>query len=304
MDRPFVGTPSWPVSRMRIVSFVSVVTTLVLGCADGPSPFLARLMEARQLSSALLVDFTKAADASNLTVMADTDVASAQYAREAMQATQAVQRNLDALSPLLRSLDYPEETAILKEFTARFAKYRTLDSSVLDLALEGTNLKAERLAFGPAMEHAHAFEAALTGIVSTAPASETWHVKALVSAAISGLRGVQVLLAPHIASADDAVMTSLEKEIATAQGEARRALAALTSLELPDGQPGLQAASAALEQFTSVIQEINVLSRRNTNVRSLALSLGQKRMLAGACEESLDALQKALRARRDSPATR
>jgi hypothetical protein len=40
--------------------------------------------------------------------------------------------------------------------------------------------------------------------------------------------------------------------------------------------------------------EIIALSRRNTNVRSLALSLDQKRTLTAACETSLRELQNAL----------
>ena len=40
--------------------------------------------------------------------------------------------------------------------------------------------------------------------------------------------------------------------------------------------------------------QIIALSRRNTNVRSLALSLDQKRTLTTACSESLHALQDAL----------
>jgi hypothetical protein len=39
---------------------------------------------------------------------------------------------------------------------------------------------------------------------------------------------------------------------------------------------------------------IIALSRRNTNVRSLALSLDEKRKLTGPCEETLRALQAAL----------
>jgi hypothetical protein len=50
-------------------------------------------------------------------------------------------------------------------------------------------------------------------------------------------------------------------------------------------------------------RQIIALSRRNTNVRSLALALGQKRTLTAACEEDLRALQDALAAR-DFKATR
>ena len=44
----------------------------------------------------------------------------------------------------------------------------------------------------------------------------------------------------------------------------------------------------------SLNAELVALSRRNSDVRSLALSLGQKRMVTAACEESLQALQAAL----------
>jgi hypothetical protein len=44
----------------------------------------------------------------------------------------------------------------------------------------------------------------------------------------------------------------------------------------------------------TVNAQIIALSRRNTNVRSLALSLNQKRPLTTACEETLHALQDAL----------
>jgi len=44
----------------------------------------------------------------------------------------------------------------------------------------------------------------------------------------------------------------------------------------------------------SVNAEIVTLSRRNTNVRSLALSLNQKGKATGACEESLRAIRAAL----------
>jgi hypothetical protein len=49
-----------------------------------------------------------------------------------------------------------------------------------------------------------------------------------------------------------------------------------------------------LDRFSDLNKQIISLSRRNSNVRSLALSLGKKRMLTARCEESLHALQAAL----------
>jgi hypothetical protein len=50
------------------------------------------------------------------------------------------------------------------------------------------------------------------------------------------------------------------------------------------------AAAAALNRFTSVNTEIVRLSRRNSNVRSLALSLGRKRTVTAECDDALRAL--------------
>ena len=53
-------------------------------------------------------------------------------------------------------------------------------------------------------------------------------------------------------------------------------------------------ARAAFERFVALNGEIPALSRRNTNVRSLAIALDQRAKLATPCEESLQALESAL----------
>jgi hypothetical protein len=125
-------------------------------------------------------------------------------------------------------------------------------------------------------------------------ARDTWRVKALIATALASLREIQVLQAPHIADLDDAVMTRLEKQMATSEAAARSALEALAPLVRPASRPRLAAAKAALDQFMGLNAQIIALSRRNTNVRSLALSLNQKEKLVAACEDSLRALRDAL----------
>jgi hypothetical protein len=56
------------------------------------------------------------------------------------------------------------------------------------------------------------------------------------------------------------------------------------------------AAAAALARLMKTNAEIVTLSRRNSNLRSLALSMGKKRALTAQCDESLQALEDALAA--------
>lgn len=62
----------------------------------------------------------------------------------------------------------------------------------------------------------------------------------------------------------------------------------------PASRPWLATATAAIDQFIGLNAQIIALSRRNTNVHSLAPSLNQKGKLTGACEDSLRALRDAL----------
>jgi methyl-accepting chemotaxis protein len=277
-------------SRNRAIVIVAVAAGLTARCGD-VNAALGQLAEARRLSADLLVEFTKAADAANRAVMADTDAMSVSDAQEARTARQAVHKDADALGPVLQGLDYSDESRLLQDFAARFAAYETLDDRILDLAVENTNLKAQRLSFGPAQAAADEFRDALDAV---APARDPAQVRALGAIAVAAVREIQALQAPHIAAADDQAMAGLERRMTTAEAAARRALANLAPLVPPASSPRLVAAGKALDDFMAVNAQILALSHRNTNVRSLALSLDEKRKVTGPCEAALRALQAAL----------
>jgi hypothetical protein len=293
----------WRLAKIASSGSLAIALMTTTGCTSSPETALERLVESRRLAANLLIQFTKAADASNRAVMADTDEASVTFAREAEQATQAVDKDASALAPMLSGLGYSNETGLLEEFKSRFAEYRALDRNILELAVENTNLKAQRMSFGPAQEAADAFRDSLAAITPADPAKDTWRMKALAATAIAAVREIQALQAPHIAEADEAAMTGLEKRMATEEAAARNALATLGTMTEPVSRPKLAAATAALDRFKDLNAQIIALSRRNTNVRSLALALGQKRTLTAACEDRLHVLQDAL-AKREFTATR
>jgi len=252
------------------------------------------LSEARHLSSDLLVEFTKAADAANRAVMSESEAQSVAYAREAEQAKQAVRKDSDALKPLLQNSKFANEARLLQEFLTRFKEYETLDRRVLQLAVENTNLQAQRLAFGPAQAAVDAFRDSADKATAAASANEAWRARALAANAVAAIREIQVLQAPHIADPEDAAMAGIEARMASAEVSARRALDALRTLVPRAAQPHVTAAAAALDRFMAVNAQIVALSRRNTNVRSLALSLDQKRKLVDPCEQTLRSLRDSL----------
>lgn len=277
------------------------------GCHGEPRAVFTRLGEARLAAADLRIQFNKTVDASNRAVMADTDVASVAFAREAQQTTATVQSDTDKLGGLLAALGFPNEIRLYQEFAGHWSAYGKLDRTVLELAVENTNLKAQSLSFGPAREAADAVRDLLATVARAVPAKNRCRVDALVAQAVLGVREIEVLHAPHIAEPADAAMARMEKQMADLEVSTRGALRALSELAPAganaSGGPALASALAAFDRFTDISKKIVSLSRRNTNVRSLALSLTEKPPLVAACDGSLRALEDAL-SNEESTATR
>ena len=277
----------------RVWGIAALMLVATAGC-QGSRPSLTQLMDVRRIAADLRVEFSHAADATNQAVMADTDEMSAAAAREAEQAIEATQQSAAAVRRLLQDLGYSDELRLLGEFDRELAEYRALDKTILALAVENTNLKAQRLAFGPVQDAADAFFSSLEAIAGAVPSRDACCVGALLAKAVSAVREIQVLQARHIAESDEAIMTRIEGRMAAAETTARGAVADLTRQLPATPRSQLSVSIDALDRFTRQNTELLTLSRRNSNVRSLALSLGRKRTLTAACDDTLRALQDAL----------
>jgi hypothetical protein len=280
-----------------------VAAAAAAACGDGSKLVLNQQAEAHRLAAHLHVQFSRAADASNRAVMADTDEASSAAVREAEQATKAVEQDTNALGRILDELGDQDEARNLDTFKARFAQYRALDADILPLAVENTNIKAQRLSFGPAQEAVDAFRKSVEAGGRLAAPKNSALVDALVAKATASVLEVQVIQARHIAESDEAAMTRMESTMKGSEAAARKALETLTGALPPGARPQIADAASALDRLTTTNAEIVALSRRNSNVRSLALSLGKKRTVTAECDESLQALEDAL-ARHHFSATR
>ena len=89
-------------------------------------------------------------------------------------------------------------------------------------------------------------------------------------------------------------MTRMESDMKASRDTAAASLEQLRAVAPPAADPDIEAATAALGRFQTTAAEVIRLSRRNSDVRSLALTLGRKRTVTALCEEQLRALDAAL----------
>ena len=287
----FVSVP-W---KGWFLAFIVALIGLALGsgCKGDKSVFM-ELEQSRQLIANLRVQFNKAADASNRAVMADTDEASIAFARDAEQTSKRIENDVVALAGLLRSRQLPKEIRLLEEFNNHFSEYLSLDRNILGLAVENTNLKAQRLSFGPLREVANRFQNSLESIAGTVASKDRCRVDGLVAKAMLAVREIQALHGPHIAEREDAAMTRIERDLDRLQVTADNAVAELSKLIDTTAAEQIALAKKELDQFKEISRQIVVLSRRNSNVRSLDLALRTRLPLTAACDDGLRVLQDAL----------
>ena len=249
------------------------------------------LVERMRLSIALASEAEKSA------VMAITDEDSQIYAGQARTATGTVEQGRGELGQLLQSGGPKNENAFLAQFSDAFAEFQRIDKDLLDLAVKNTNLKAYSLAFGPAAGAIKEMDTALARVVATAgdsPSANDLKVMQLADGArIAALR-LLTLLPPHIAEESDEKMDEMEAVMAKEDQAVRQNLEGLSAIPSLSGNSDLSAATVRYARFTELKTQILKLSRENTNVRSLTISLNQKRKVMLVCQDALAALEKAI----------
>jgi hypothetical protein len=261
----------------------------------GTTEALARKAGRIDSVSRMQVALTAAAEAEKSAVLATTDEESERFAAQARAATAELERERQELERDLAAGGSQTEKELFARFNEAFVALRRIDEEVLRLAVKNTNLKAYALAFGPEAEALAEFDRALAHLADErASGAVGARVRALADEARIGLLRVQVLLAPHIAEESDAKMDELEARMSREEGQAARDLEALAATSGLQADADLAAASAALARYRELKTRILALSRENSNVRSLSLSLNQKRKAMGICGDALASLRQAI----------
>jgi len=259
--------------------------------AESPAEQLAQKASRVDLVSRMQVALASSSEAEKSAVLATTDEDSRALAGRALAALAEVGRAREELVPLLARDDFERERALLARFSEDFARLQRLEEEILGLAVQNTNVKAYALAYGPAADSAREMESALSRLQERhARPPEAQAVFLHASRARIALLHLQVLLPPHIAEESNEKMDRLEAAMTAEVRQARQELERLAALPALSGDPMLAEARAHFATFLELEARILALSRQNTNVASLALSLDKQRKAMGVCVEALNAL--------------
>lgn len=293
--------------RTSLVAVVILVVLLfgayllgVMQANRGLSSTLEERAKKDQLVASMLLNLQASAESEKRAVLAETDEESKANADEVIKESAAVEAERLELSKLIDASQRTQERKLLDEFDASWKEYQTLDKEILDLDAENTNLKALRLSYGPAAESLDRLDAALNEMISAddATGDRAELATAAFQAAVS-VGKIYAMQSRHIAESTDGEMDRIEGRMSGLNQEAVSALQTLSELSGPPQQANVEKAQTAYDEFQKVHAQILELSRRNSNVRSLALSLGKKRSVTARCLEALDALQKSIRSEKD-----
>ncbi len=276
-----------------LLSFMLVIVHLHQD--QDPSAQLAFKAGRVDLVGRMQVDLASASEAEKSAVLAITDQESQTFADEARAASAKVEEERQELGRLQTAGEAQGERELVDRFTAAFAEFRRIDDQLLALAVKNSNVKAYALAYGPAATAIKEANDALTRLAAAHAVSPD--IKTIMSLAfgaqISALR-IQTLLAPHIAEESDKRMDELEASMASEDARVRASLDGLRALPKFSEDPDLAIAAADYTHFSNVRTQILALSRENTNVRSLSISLNEKRRVMRVCQAALNALQEAI----------
>lgn len=278
-----------------VLLLVIMLVVLHFHTSQSPDEQLASKARRLDLVEQMRINLAASAESEKSAVMAITDKDSQTYANEARAATAQVEQGRKEMADLLGTGGTAAEKDSLAQFAKSFAEFQRIDNDLLALAVSNTNLKAYSLAFGPAADALNEMDKALSHLVTDNAASSDAHNIALLAfgAQTAALR-IQALLAPHIAEESDRKMDELEAQMTRHDEEVRKDLDGLAPLTKPGDAHDLETAVSSYARFSDLRKQILVLSRANTNVRSLALSLNEKRKVTLSCQDALSALQQAI----------
>lgn len=294
-----IGTPVVTAALIALLAFVAWLFYFKPKMADiFYEPVFANDVKKIRLVSEMRVNLNASVEAEKSAVLADTDETSTVYADQALRLSAAVEDGRRELGVLIEAEKMGQEVDLFREFSACWEKFRQIDQELLPLTVRNTNLKAYELSFVLSQNALKQFEKSLDALMAGNIANDkSCRTEKLMLRTLIAALKIQALQPPHIAEIRQDKMDEIEATIQTQDALVNQSLDALSFLMNPKSKPLLEEAKAAYAEFWRINTDMMKLSRQNTNVLSLAMSLGQKRKVTVQCQGALATLEKTIQSK-------
>ncbi len=272
--------PSWR-RRLFPAACQLLVVGLLLGCSGQDfQANLHALLEKQRLAAQLQQSLLAASDAANKSLLAPDEAAASQQAAAAKAAFEAGAGQLQSLSALIEKGNNPKEIEAVKPVVADFKELDAAYAALHGLVARNTNVRAARLSRHEAVQAVERLRQALAPILAAPDCAAA----AQALRAIAAAQAILILHPLHIDERSAAGMDALEASMNQDDRDARTALAGLADRAAPSGDGAAQAQAAkaaqdAYEAFWTVHTAIIGLSRENSNIEAIALTMGRKQLL-------------------------
>jgi hypothetical protein len=279
-----------------LLAVLGAVTLYGLIYKEGSNPFKTTFIKVDLLAT-MRIHFLEAIEAEKNAVLAISDEASAAFATQARGAADSVEQGRKQIESIIHQEKLPQETEMINEFNSCWSQYRKLDDTILNLAIQNTNLKAQKISATQCAHEMENFEASLNRLIYRNTKDSQCNTAIRLSyEALTASLNIFALHKPHIEEADDQEMDKIEQRIKSYDESARKALGALRGITGLSDNEDLKQAETAYERFMNLTGEVLKLSRMNTNIKSAELSLGKIRLISSQCQEILATLQETVQA--------
>jgi hypothetical protein len=289
-----------PVFLALALLFAVLVAAALYGLINrqGSSPLETRFRKVDLLAT-MRIQLLEAIEAEKNAILAITDEASEEFAARARRAAGGVEKNRKEIESIIYQDKNPRETDLIREFNVCWLQFTDLDGKILELAIQNTNLKAQKISAMQCAQEKDLFEASLNRLIQRDTNAGRCNEVVLNSyKALTATLNIFALHKPHIEEAEDQEMDKIERRMKSYEESARKALGTLRLIPDLRGNEDLKNAESAYERFMSLTGEVLRLSRMNTNIKSAELSLGKKRLVSSQCQEILATLQETIQAQR------
>jgi hypothetical protein len=254
-------------------------------------PALLRQVEKVGLVNSIQHRLLESVEDEKSAVLAVTDEESAEFAGRSKRSAEEIDRLKTRLAELIAVDERRDEVEKLAAFAVKWDELKAIDARLLDLAVANTNLKAAHLL---AQEGSVALDRFITSVDAMMLAcSDVGAVRPLATATTAVAR-IQSLLLVHIPAASDAEMTTLETRIQGLGASVDAALREAAPLVPPTASSAATDAAQAWAEYQRIAAEVIRLSRLNTNVISVDVSIHEKRTATRACLDALGELRSAI----------